>query len=80
MIRTLRRWFWRLAGIVLCATSWLIAMGIYSLGVDWFLDDYQITGIEELLIYGVVDFTGQIGGVVLFSLGGPFLLWLFWDT
>lgn len=78
LARWLKRWVLRAIGIVLCVTAWLIAMGLATLGDDWFDRTIGLYDLGDLLIHGIVDVTGPIGGAVLFALGGVVLLWAFW--
>ncbi len=77
-MRGIWTWISRAIGIILCATAWLVAMGLYSLGTDWFVDNVGLHSLEDLLIHGIVRVLGQTGGALFFFGGGIFLLWAFW--
>lgn len=56
----------------------MIAVGVYTLGEDWFADTVEIHSTEELLLRGIVQYGGETVGATVFFLGGVFLLWAFW--
>lgn len=73
-----RRWGRRAFGVFLCLASWMLAVGLYSLGDDWFDDTVQIRGPEELVLHAIAWGAGETGGAIAFFLIGVWILWLFW--
>lgn len=77
MLRWLGRWGKRAFGVFLCTGSWLIAVGLFSLGRGWFQDTFAIRDPSDLVLHGVVWALGPTGGAVFFFLAGIFALWVF---
>lgn len=72
------KWGSRVIGVMLCATSWMIAAGLASLGGDWFSDTFMVHSIDDLIAHGIVTYGGETIGAAFFFFGGIVLLWAFW--
>lgn len=75
----LRRWSKRGFGIFLCLGAWMLAVGIFSLGEDWFAREIPVRSLEDLLLRGIVAVLGETLGAIVFFAIGIFILWAFWQ-